>query len=280
MRIGVIGCGSMGKMLLEQFSVQIPPAELLVSNRSAEKLRAVSGIASVCPDNRALAEQADIIFLCVRPADMPAVLAEIRDAVSPEALLVSLNGSISFEALGRMLPHRTAKVIPSVTAEIGRSQTLVCYNETTPEPDRQRLETLLRCMGDVIVLPEQELGMGAELVSCMPGFLAAIFDVICRSAKRHTAIPPEQIADMVLRTAAATAALMTETGAGFQDIVSRVATKGGITEAGTAVINERFPEIAAELFARTLEKRAQTACAAAEALRAAAKNTDRQEALP
>ena len=35
---------------------------------------------------------------------------------------------------------------------------------------------------DVIELPEEEMGMGSELVSCMPGFIASIFDVICQEA--------------------------------------------------------------------------------------------------
>ena len=276
MKNGVIGCGSMGKMLLRQFSALYAADDLLASNRSAEKLQAVSDICTVCESNRSLAEQADIIFLCVRPADLPAVLTEIKDAVLPDALLVSLNGSVTFEAIAGILPHKTAKAIPSVTAEIGRSQTLVCYNEAVTEADRQKLEALLRCMGSVTVLPEHELGMGSELVSCMPGFLASVFDVICREAETHTAIPAEQITDMLLQTVASTAALMTETGMDFQEVVTRVATKGGITEAGTAVIYGQFPETAAELFRRTLAKRAQTAEQTAALMRTYTENQEMQ----
>ena len=272
MRIGVIGYGSMGKMLLEKFAAHHAADALLVSNRSAEKLRDVQHFCTVCGTNRELAAQSDIIFLCVRPADLPAVLTEIRGAVQPDTLLISLNGSVSFEAIGNILPHKTAKVIPGVTAEIDRSQTLIAYQESVPEADRQRLESLMRCIGDVTVLPEAELGMGSELVSCMPGFLASMLDVLCKEAQRHTAIPAPQIADMVLRTTAATAALMTETGMDFSEVVSRVATKGGITEAGTAVIASQFPETAAALFEQTLDKRAQTALQASAAFAAAAKH--------
>ena len=278
MRIGIIGYGSMGKMLLEKFAAHHAAEELLVSNRSAEKLRDVQHRCTVCGTNRALAERADMIFLCVRPADMPAVLSEIRGAVQPDALLVSLNGSVPFSAIGRILPHKTAKVIPGVTAEIDRSQTLICYHESVTDADRQRLASLMRCIGDVTVLPESELGMGAELVSCMPGFLASMLNVLCREAERHTALPAPQIAEMVLRTTAATAALMTETGMDFAEVVSRVATKGGITEAGTAVIESQFPETAAALFERTLDKRAQTALHASAAFAAASEY--HREGLP
>jgi pyrroline-5-carboxylate reductase len=105
--------------------------------------------------------------------------------------------------------------------------------------------------------------MGAELVSCMPGFIASIFDVVCRCAKQHTEIPASQVIHMVLKTMTATGELMLKNDFSFEEIVSRVATKGGITEEGTKVIYERFPAVADQLFEKTLEKRKQTAeCAA------------------
>ena len=107
--------------------------------------------------------------------------------------IVSLNGSVSFSSMEKILNHKMAKVIPSVTAEINRSQTLVCYNQLVKEDDKTALKELLQSIGTVIELPETEMGMGSELVSCMPGFLASIFDVICQAAKEHTAITENQI---------------------------------------------------------------------------------------
>ena len=63
---------------------------------------------------------------------------------------------------------------------------------------------------------------------------------------------------MVLNTMCATGELMLEKKLSFSDVVSRVATKGGITEEGTKVIYDRFPEIANQLFEKTLEKRRLT----------------------
>lgn len=122
-------------------------------------------------------------------------------------------------------------------------------------------------MGDVIELPEEEIGMGSELVSCMPGFISAIFDVISNSAKKHTAISEQQIIQMLLRTMVATGDLMLEKNLSFNDVVTRVATKGGITEEGTKVVYEMFPKVTDELFNKTLDKRSQTAEKAQENFR-------------
>ena len=255
MKIGIIGYGSMGKMLLRKFSESgIAKQDLLVSNRTREKLREAEAIAEAA-DNRELAAKADMIFLCIRPSDFKAVLEEIREAVRPGALIVSLNGSIPFRSIHRVTGNQTAKVIPSVTAEIGKSQTLVCFDADTSPQNQAALKKLLACLGEVIELPEHEMGMGSELVSCMPGFFAAVCDVICQSAQAHTAIPEAQIIWMVLSSVCAAGELMLQKDMSFADVVESVATKGGITQEGTSVIYERFPQISDLLFEKTLEKR-------------------------
>lgn len=185
-----------------------------------------------------MAAVTDVIFICVRPGDIKMILNEIKSVIRTDTLLVSLNGS--------------------VTAEINQSQTLVCYNQLIQEEDKNLLVSLLKCMGNVIELPEHEMGIGSELVSCMLGFIAAIFDVISKSARMHTEISDTQIVDMLLRTMVGTGNLMLDKQMNFDDVVERVATKGGITEEGTKVIYESFPKLADEMFDKTLEKRRVT----------------------
>ena len=260
MKVGIIGYGSMGKMLLWKFAEKgsIAKQDLYVFNKTIGKCDEAKDIAQIV-SAKEIAANCDITFVCVRPADIKVVLEEIKDSVKEGTLIVSLNGSVSFESISTVIDCQTAKVIPSLTAEIGRSQTLVCYNGKVTETNKNALKTLLSSIGDVIELPEKEMGMGSELVSCMPGFIASIFDVICNSAKKHTSIPDDQIVRMVLQTMSATGDLMLQKDMTFGDVVTRVATPGGITEEGTKVVYEGFPETADLLFEKTLEKRRQTA---------------------
>lgn len=149
--------------------------------------------------------------------------------------------------------------IKSVIREDTLPQTLVGYNHLIQEEDKKVLVSLLKCMGNVIELPECEIVIGSELVSCMPGYIAAIFDVISRPARKHTEISDSRIVDMLLRTMVGTGNLMLEKQLTFDEVVERVATKGGITEEGTKVIYEMLPQVADEMFDKTLEKRRATA---------------------
>ncbi len=260
MNIGIIGYGSMGKMLLEKLVNTGNMCDMLyVSNRNIERMNDIDKRVTICKKNSELAEAADIVIICVRPVDMKPVLEDIKKTVRDETIIISLNGSVSFETMGKIIVHKMAKVIPSVTAEINCSQTLMCFNEHITDSDKEKISYIFKYMGTTIELPENEMGMGSELVSCMPGFIASIFDVICVAAKKHTSIPEEQVIKMVLNTLCATGKLMIDKEMLFDDIVTRVATKGGITEEGTKVIYEAFPKLADEIFHKTLEKRKQTA---------------------
>lgn len=264
MNVGIIGFGSMGRMMAEKFAASglVSKNSLLLASRSPEKLQDAKKWATVAGSNSELAASSDIVFLCLRPFDLKGVLEEIRDVLRPETLVVSLNGSVSFANLEKSLTdgaRRLAKVIPSVTAEVDRSQTLVCYNDNVTTEDKGNLKRLLACMGDIIELPENEMGMGSELVSCMPGFIASIFDVLVKAAEEHTKIPHDQVVRMVLQTMIATGELMLKKDMSFEDVVTRVATPGGITEEGTKVVYENFPETARVLFEKTLQKRKMTA---------------------
>ena len=58
--------------------------------------------------------------------------------------------------------------------------------------------------------------MGSELVSCMAGFIAAIFNEICASAQKHTSLAVEEIVQMVLNTMIGTGQLMIENNYSYQ----------------------------------------------------------------
>ena len=64
------------------------------------------------------AAESDIVFLCVRPVDIKDIIVDIDGCIGRDALLVSLNGNVTFDMIGELTDHKTAKVIPSVTAWI------------------------------------------------------------------------------------------------------------------------------------------------------------------
>ena len=168
-KTGIIGYGSMGRMLLNKFaeSGMFDRDSLFVANRTASKLEEAKDIARIST-NKETASSCRIVFICVRPTELRAVLEEICPVISEDTLLVSLNGSIKFEQIRKIYKGKAAKVIPSVTAEINRSQTLICFNELADSEDREILLGLLGIIGNVIELPEAEPLLVRILVTATP----------------------------------------------------------------------------------------------------------------
>jgi pyrroline-5-carboxylate reductase len=263
-RVGIIGYGSMGKMIFSKFaeSKTIAESDLFIANRTYDKIKDLNKIhqkINICRNNIDAAKNVDIIFICVRPLEIKTVLTEIINDIKSDCHIVSLNGSVLFKQLEQIcINKKISKVIPSVTAEINQSVTLVCHNNFVGDDNRNNLKELLGYLGTVVEVPETEIGMGSELTSCMPGFIGAIFKVIADEAEKHTSIDKKDIIKMVIETMCGTGKLLLEKGTTFDDLINRVATKGGITEEGVKIIDKKLPEIIDELFEKTLEKRKTT----------------------
>ena len=111
MKVGIIGFGSMGRMMAEKFSASglVDKNTLLLASRSQEKLRDAKKWATICKTNSELSSETDIVFLALRPFDLKGVLEEIRDTLKEDALIVSLNGSVTFENLEKSLNSLKSK---------------------------------------------------------------------------------------------------------------------------------------------------------------------------
>jgi pyrroline-5-carboxylate reductase len=260
-KVGIIGYGSMGKTIFSKFmeSKIILESNIYISNRTFEKimgLKTIYPLLNICKNNIDVAKNVDILFICVKPLEIKTILLEILEYIKNDCHIVSLNGSVLFKQLGQIcVSRKISKVIPSVTAEINQSVTLVCHNAHISDNDKNVLNTLLECFGSVIEIPEMEMGMGSELTSCMPGFIGAIFKVITNEAEKHTSINKKDVINLVIKTMYGTGKLLLEKDMTFEQLINRVATKGGITEEGTKIIEAEMPKIANDLFEKTLEKR-------------------------
>lgn len=256
-----IGLGSMGGMLVGGFlsSGGLAPSDIVLSTRTREKLDAARerwpGILTAGTNCEAAGE-AKHVFLCVKPADVLPVLAEIAPRLRADAHIVSIAGPVLLARVEKASGRPATKAIPTVVSEVRGGVTLLCHGEGVKPEDAAFTEGLFRGIGSVMRLPEEDFDMGAELTSCMPGFIASIFQEMVDSALRHTdGIERAQAEALVLQTLLGTARLLAEKGMGFEEAIGRVATRGGITEEGVKALRAGLPAVFDELFDRTMEKR-------------------------
>lgn len=260
-RIGIIGYGSMGRMLLHGFikSGVVAPKEIIVSTRTKSKLidikNSCTGV-NTAQDNIDVAKNAKYIFVCVEPHDVQDVLHDIKSSLNTESVIISIAGTVSMNNIGDWTHAKAVRLIPSLTSEVLEGISLVCFNEKVSPEEAAYMESLLNGISKVKRIQEDDFALATDLTSCAPGFFAAIADEFAQSAlRRNSALSRADIEDMVIRTFYGTAKVLVEKNMGFGDMIQRVATKGGITEEGVKVLKSQLPNTFDQVFEATSQKR-------------------------
>ena len=261
-KIGFIGYGSMGSMLVKSLinSGLVDQKQIIVTRKDKSRLDEIKliwpGIRTV--DSVAeVARLANYIFICVKPLECKDILDVIKAFILPEKHIISIAGSVDIKNIERSMQCKITKVMPTVLSEVNEGVTLICHNDKVTDEDATFIEILLKSISKVVKpLKEKDFGFVSELTSCAPGFIAALFMEFVKSGLRHTDdFDEDEIEGILIHTLFGTARLMMEKKLKFDEVVSRVATKGGITEEGVMVIKAGLPQIFDELFEQTLNKR-------------------------
>jgi len=259
-RYGFIGTGSMGSMMIRHFirtDVAVPQdiAACSKTGASARALAAETGI-TVKDSCRDVAQGADVLFVCVRPLDVHGVLAEIRDVLSHDTLLISIAACVTLEDLTAWSEPgtRCARIIPSVTAEEHSGISLVAWGSRVTPGDKELIFSLFSAIGTPVEIEERHIDVYSDLTSCAPALFASMMQEYAAAAVRKEGVPPALAEYLVRHTLIGTAWLLTGKETGFDDIIRRVATKDGITEEGVNVLRSRLPGVYDELLEATLAR--------------------------
>jgi competence protein ComER len=236
LRMGFIGTGSMGSMLIESFlRSQRADVSIIACNRSPEKIRALTAryptvLAKSTPIE--VARSCDMLFLCVKPGDALTVLQQIRPALQSKQYFLSISSAFSVEELESLVPCRVVKMIPSITQVVRSGVILTMYGNRLSEEERQEINTWLSLIGKPYCIEEKDTRVCADLTSCGPAFVSYLLREFARAAVRQGNLPEETAMGLVAEMAHGLGKLLVEGGFTFNDVIQRVSVRGGITEAG------------------------------------------------
>lgn len=259
MNTGFIGTGSMGGMLLRSLlrSWALVPGNVWATNRSQGK---VDALAAEFPgihvaSNRQLAASCDLIFLCVKNGDVASVLAQMDAELYPGQLLVTTASAIPLKTLEDRVPCRVAKLIPSITQEIGAGVSLLMYGSRVTAEDRRLLEDLLKRISRPVVIIESQARPAIGLASGGPALIAYLLESMAQEAVRsNPELSYEQASTLVRETASATMRLITEAKMSEEEVIRRVAVPGGMTALGIEVLSRYVPQAWQAVFRETAER--------------------------
>jgi competence protein ComER len=259
MKVGFIGTGSMGTILVESLlrSGALLPKDVSASNRTyakaAKLAKAYPGLTAARSNNE-LAKQQDIIFLCVRPSEFKNVIDEIRDSVHESQLIVSITSPVQIRHLEDQIPCKISKVIPSITNFVNSGATLCIHGDRMTEEDKEVLEKLLCHISTPIRVAESFTRVISDISSCGPAFLAFIVQKLIDAAVEETGLPRETAVRLACEMTLGTGQLLTSGGFTPDMLQERVAVPGGITAEGLKLLQKRTEGAFNELIRTTHAK--------------------------
>jgi pyrroline-5-carboxylate reductase len=228
MRIGLAGAGSMAGALARGWREPVlvfDPDEA----RAAELAAEVGG--EVLGSNAEVAERAQALILCHKPAQLAEVAAE---AAAHASAVVSILGGVPLAEVERAYPRVPAyRFMPNVAAEVGRG--VFCYAPGAAAgegPEAEILDLFAR-LGTVIPVPEHLIDAATALMSCGPAFFALVVEALVDAGVRH-GLSPEEAERMTVETMGGTAALLADRGLDPATLRRRVTSPGGSTARGLA----------------------------------------------
>jgi pyrroline-5-carboxylate reductase len=203
---------------------------------------------STAPD--AALQGAEVLVLAVKPQDMKAALASVS-GFSKEKLVVSVAAGITLKTLARWLDgHRKiVRCMPNTPALIGAGITGLYASPEVGKNEKEKAETILRAVGEVVWMPEERLLDPVTAVSASgPAYVFWFIEQLAASAER-LGIPKDAALKMAKQTVLGAAQLACASADSPETLRKNVTSKGGTTEAALKVFDEAK---LAEHFARAV----------------------------
>ncbi len=179
--------------------------------------------------NAELAERADVVVLCHKPAQLDEVAGQVEGRASAVASILAATPTERIEAAYPDLP--VYRFIPNIPAEV--HQGVLCYapGRLAAEGPEEELLALFGRAGAVIRLDEALIEPAMALMSCGPAFMSLVAESFADAGAAH-GLAAEDARRMTVETMAGTAAWLRSHDYDLEDLRARVATPGGATERG------------------------------------------------
>jgi pyrroline-5-carboxylate reductase len=221
-----------------------------MSPQAREKLGARFPVRiSTAPD--AALQGADTLVIAVKPQDLQAALASIS-GFSKEKLVISVAAGIGIAALSRWLGgHRKiVRCMPNTPGLIGAGITGLYASQEVGREEREKAETILRALGEVVWLREERLIDPVTAVSASgPAYVFWFIEQLAAAAEK-LGIARDDAMKLAKQTVLGAAQLASQSTDTPETLRKNVTSKGGTTEAALNVFQE---EKLAERFIRAVE---------------------------
>lgn len=233
-KIGCIGCGTMGSSLIKSMLKVCSNENIFISTKHPENAKKIASENKInaCDSNLDLAQKADYIFLAVKPAYICEVLSQIESALNGK-IIISMAAGININTLSKSfnaLPKALIRIMPNLPATVGEAMTALC-TECDDKEIIETVKTLLSTAGRVEQVEEKLMDGVTAISGSGPAYGFLFIEALADAAVKF-GIPRKQAYVYAAQTLKGAASMALEDERSISQLKDAVCSPGGTTIEG------------------------------------------------
>lgn len=244
MTLGVLGAGVMGQTLIKGLlaSGLIERQRIWAGDKNAatcESARKALEV-SVQVDFHARVPTADLILLCVKPADAAAALASLKSGgLRGDTLLISILAGASTERLESLLgaDNPVVRAMPNTPAIVGEGMTVICRGTHATADHLARARHIFEAVGKCLPVDEVHFNAITALSGSGPAYQYLIMEALADAGVR-VGLPRHLALTLVSQTVLGAAKMVLATGRHPAALRDDVTTPAGCTIGGLLMLED------------------------------------------
>lgn len=263
--LGIIGAGNMAEAIARGVidAGIFAPSQLLAADRAANRLdlfRNELGIRTT-DDNATVAERCQTILLCVKPQQMADALAEIRPAVTPQTLLISIAAGISTQfienALGNDRPARVIRAMPNTPMLVGAGMVAITGGSRAAAADIHAARRIFEAAAVVIEVTEGQLDAVTAVSGSGPAYLFFLAEQMIQ-AGIELGLAADQARQLASQTLLGASKMLAASSDQPAELRRKVTSPGGTTEAAISRLeSDGWPRITVQAVKAAAQRSAE-----------------------
>jgi pyrroline-5-carboxylate reductase len=242
-RVAVLGAGKMGGILLQAFLKQnlFAPEQIHATVGHAERALALStqwGV-DVSTNNLEAVRQSDLILLGVKPFQVPALVEEIRPALTRDKTLISFAAAVKTRAIeeGAGLEIAVIRAMPNTPSALGAGAAALCRGRYVSAEQMELAKRIFETVGRAVVVDEKHMDAVTGLSGSGPAYIYIIIEALAEAGVK-VGLPRDLATELAAQTTFGAAKMVLETGYHPAMLKDAVTTPAGSTIDGIMALEE------------------------------------------
>lgn len=247
MKIGFIGLGNMATAMIGGIVRKgiVKPEEILGSSKTKESVQKAADAFGIrgMENNEAVAAEADVLVLSVKPQMYEQVIGEIKNVVRKDAVIISIAPGKTLMWLSNLLGFSEGKgkivrCMPNTPALVGEGCTGVCFGADVSAGEKETVMNILNSFGKAIEVSEHLMDTVVGVSGSSPAYVFMFIEAMADAAVAD-GMPRKDAYEFAAQAVYGSAKMVLETGMHPAQLKDMVCSPAGTTIEAVRVLEEK-----------------------------------------